>query len=219
MLAFICIRTHRVLGFARALMVIVLAVVSHDTLASDIVNKEFVERAAAGDLTAVRALSRGKESMQAATLAELLARARRVNDDPALIRRLRKSMAALGAPEARREIILEIDGQDRLQQYEAFLDAAEVGGNDMIVAVANKLTDKTPGGRPIDPSGAVVEDVAIAAPRHLAVVMLSKLITDTSAPRIDLNLILYKEQDVERWRIWWEANKTKYQSEGLRSKY
>lgn len=191
----------------------VVAAQSQTTL--EATQAKFVERAAAGDVNEVRALSKGRESALAAVLADTLAQARREGDDLGRVRRLRKSLAVLGDPAARREIVRDLDSSNLYTQSFAFREVAEIGGSDLIVAVASKLTDLSPGGRPVGPTGNVESDVGIAAPRHQAVVVLSTLITDPSAPRIDLKRILYRDEDVERWRIWWKANKAKYQSTGL----
>ena len=179
------------------------------------IQAQFVNRAAAGDVNAVRALSKGREAALAVVLADTLAQARHAGDDLALVRRLRKSLAVLGDRSARRAIANELDNTNRYIQQYAFRDACEIGGNDLIAAVAIKLTDPSPGGRPVGPTGNVESDVGIAAPRHQAVIALSILITDPSAPRIDLDRIQYRDEDVERWQIWWNSNKAKYEYTGF----
>lgn len=173
-------------------------------------NQEFLDRAAAGDLNAVRVLSAGRTDERRAELASALRREQESNSDPVRLRRMRKSLASLNDMQARQGILEDLGSKDLFTQQSAFSHAADLGGNDMVTAVAAMLWDPSPGGRPRGPDGVVHTDVGIAAPRHMAVIALSKLITEADAPRIDLERIRYRDEDVERWRIWWAANKSKY---------
>jgi len=139
---------------------------------------------------------------------ELKRRAAQPEDpgNPERSRRLQKALAALGDPIARANIRAQLMSESLYAMAAGFADASEVGGNDMIRAIAERLDDPREGGRPIGPNGQVDTDVAIAAPRHLAVVALSTLITDPSAPRIDLRRITYEEHQVVLWRVWWAKN-------------
>ncbi|MCG2660697.1 MAG: hypothetical protein L6437_10690 [Kiritimatiellae bacterium] len=79
----------------------------------------------------------------------------------------------------------------------------------MIENIAAKLFDTSPGGRPLV-GDKIVSDVTLPAPRHAAVIALSKMINDASAPKIDLNKITYDEKNVQKWREWWQANSNEY---------
>jgi hypothetical protein len=122
--------------------------------------------------------------------------------------------AKLGDGESRKEIVRDLGDVDVYVQRSAFEDACYVGGKDVIVGIAQQLFDKRPGGRPVvrNESGAeeLVNDEVFPAPRYSAVIALSGLVEDASAPRIDLNRITYREEDVDAWRKWWEKNKGTY---------
>ena len=169
-----------------------------------------VQKSREGDLAAIEFLGKSGDVSLISTLLVLIGEARDSKASPVLIRALRKSLAQLGDPTARREICLEISSKDRYEQHHAFADAAIIGGNDMIIAVAEKLFDTSSGGRPTDKSGKLIKDVSLPSPRHAAVVALSSMITDESAPRIDLKKITYSEENVLQWQKWWLANKTKF---------
>jgi hypothetical protein len=207
-------RSSRALAFIGSLA-IASVVFAQSGVGHDESIRQFADRAASGDVAAVRAMSKGRESEHVVVLLGLLEQARRAADEPVRIQRLRKSLAALAEPGARRAIAADLDSPNRYIHSDAFRDATEIGGNDMIVAVAAKLWDPTPMGRPVGPNGAISPDEAFLAPRHLAVIALSKLIADPGAPKIELNGILSRDEDVERWRIWWKANKTTYVAAGL----
>jgi hypothetical protein len=174
----------------------------------------FADRAASGDVAAMRAMSKGRESERISVLLDLLEQARRAADEPLRIQRLRRSLAAIGEPASRLAIATDLDSPNRYIQSDAFRDATEIGGNDMIVAIAAKLWDPTPGGRPVGPNGAISPDELFLAPRHLAVIALSTLIAAPRAPTIELKGFA-RDEDVERWRIWWDANKATYDAAGL----
>ena len=146
-------------------------------------------------------------------ISELKRRADQPEDpgDPWRSRRIQKALAALGDPPARKAIVEGLQSTALYEMASAFKDATEVGGNDMINAIAERLDDPAEGGRPRGPDGHIETDVGIAAPRHLAVVALSTLITDETAPRIDLQRITYEEHQVAQWKAWWAANKSRYQ--------
>jgi HEAT repeat protein len=165
-----------------------------------------------GDIAAVEALGRAKDETLIPALSRQLSEARNSNASPVLIRTLRKSLARLGDPASRNEIRQELASKDRYVQYHAFEDAAVVGGDEMIVAIAEKLFDPSPGGRPRDEAGNLIEDVSLPAPRHAAVIALSRIIADPSAPRIDLKRITYNDDDVQQWRKWWQANMAKFKA-------
>jgi hypothetical protein len=206
-------RSSRVLAFIGSLAIASLAFAQTGVGQRESI-RQFADRAASGDVAAVRAMSKGRESERIVVLQDLLDQARRAGDEPWRIQRLRKSLAAIGEPVARHGIAADLDSPNLYIQSDAFRDATDIGGNDMIVAVATKLWDPTPGGRPVGPNGAISPDEMFLAPRHLAVIALSTLIAAPGAPKIELKGIA-RDEDVERWRIWWKANKTTYVAAGL----
>ncbi len=163
-----------------------------------------------GDLIALKQAAQGIEHALLRSLRTEWPSAIADERDPSRRRYMQKSLAALGDTEARAVIRDGMASRDLMRLRAAFVDAAEVGGNDMIVAAAEQLASTVRGGRPIGPDGVVHTDVAIAAPRHQAVILLSKLVTDPSAPRIDLDRILYDEADVDRWKTWWATHGASY---------
>ena len=169
-----------------------------------------IHKAQEGDFDAVRIIAKHNDSSAIAEIVIKLTEARRVSTNPTHIRTLRKSLALLGDSTARKEILTNIQCEDRYDQFHAIQDAADIGGNDMIVILAEKLFDDSPGGRPADRDGQLVEDVGLPAPRHAAVIALSRIIIDPTAPRIDHNRITYSDDDVQHWRDWWKVNSEKY---------
>jgi hypothetical protein len=131
-------------------------------------------------------------------------------ENPQLIRALRKALAKLGDATSRQCIIEEMDNSDLYIQYNAMEDAGYVGGDAMICKIAEKLYDPSPGGRVKALSGGLGADEAIAPPRHTAVVLLSKIIKNESAPQTDTKKITYSEQSVQEWQKWWDHNKLQY---------
>lgn len=170
----------------------------------------WIQKSNGGDIMAVEALGKSKDVSLIPVLSRQLSEARSSKASPALVRALKKSLARLGDPASRNEIRQGIGNKNRYIQCHAFEDAADVGGDDMVAAIAEKLSDASPGGRPIDEEGNLVEDVSLPAPRHAAVVALSRMIDDPSAPRIDLKKITYNDESVQQWRNWWQANKSKF---------
>ena len=169
-----------------------------------------VQKAMEGDFNAVRIIAKQYNSYENKGIVDQIAEELRVSTNPMRTRTLRKSLAILGDSAARKEIITNIQCEDRYDQFHAIQDAADIGGNDMIVILAEKLFDDSPGGRPADRDGQLVEDVGLPAPRHAAVIALSRIIIDPTAPRIDHNRITYSDDDVQHWRDWWKVNSEKY---------
>lgn len=170
----------------------------------------FLMRAVAGDLNAVRSMSKGKEAMFSALLVDALNEAR--NSEPAEmalthIGRLRRSLASLGHSGAREEIIQDLSSSDLYAREGAFEDAEKVGGDDMIFAVGEKLFDPSPGGIPVDFHGNMVMDVRVLPARHHAVLALSRMIPESEAP---LARSIGTDDDVEIWQRWWLSNKGRY---------
>jgi hypothetical protein len=194
------------------LVLVVLASFGEESLSSDssATRDGLVQKSREGDVTAIEALGKSKDASLIPALSLQINEARNSKASPVLIRVLRKSLAQLGDTASQHEIRQEISSKDRYVQFHAFEDAAAVGGNVMIVAIAEKLFDTAPGGRPTDEAGNLVEDVSLPAPRHAAVVALSRMIADPSAPRIDLKRITYNDDNVQQWRKWWQANKAKF---------
>ncbi|AVP95702.1 hypothetical protein C7S18_00170 [Ahniella affigens] len=163
-----------------------------------------------GDLVALRTSSRGIEQTLIESLRRQLPEALGDTYDPSRHRYLQKSLAALGDAQSRSAIINDFAGSNRYKSLNAFEDAAEIGGNDMIRAAIEQLDNPMPGGRPIGADGRMDSDVAIAAPRFLAVILLSRLVTDPTAPRLDMQWITYDEAHVERWKAWWAEHGAAY---------
>lgn len=178
---------------------------------------KLVERAKEGHVRSILDLGICGNRSNLLVLKARLEEARRKKEHPTVVRALRKAAAKLGDKELRRKILSELDSDDLYTQHHAFEVACYVEGTDMIVGVAQKLSDERPGGRPMDrnESGVLepVLDVSIPAPRHAAVIALSQLIEDPSAPKIDVKRITYSEDDVAKWRKWWNKNKEKYLSQ------
>lgn len=194
--------------------VLIAAILAPTSLLAEqdsLLNRQFLDRADAGDLDAVRAMATGRTDELRAVLASAMARKSQSESDPQRSLRMRKSLAALNDAQAREDIRQDLGSPHLYVQHFAFLDAADLGGNDMIRAIAAKLWDPSPGGRPTGPDGVLAMDVGIAALRHMAVVALSQLVIEQSAPRIDLQRIRYRDEDVERWKIWWAANRSRYE--------
>lgn len=133
--------------------------------------------------------------------------------DQFVIQKQRRMLAMEGNEVARRSIQADLSSSDLRIRHGAFLDAEEVGGEDMIVAVAEQLYNESPGGRPIDIDGSLISDVSVPASRHDAVIALSRMVDDPSAPKIDLQKITYDERNVIAWREWWAANRHRFSSE------
>jgi hypothetical protein len=154
------------------------------------------ERAENGSVSSILALGiEGNEYDQALLSAQLL-KARKEKASPTVVRALRKAAAKLGDKELREEVVADLSSDNRYVQRSAFEDACYVEGTDMIVGVARMLADGRAGGRPMEYDEAGVplrrsSDEYIAAPRHSAVVALSRLVKDESAPIIDLKRITY----------------------------
>lgn len=176
------------------------------------------EQSQKGNVASILELGRCGDQADIAVLKTRLSQAREKKEHPTIQRSLRKAIAKLGDKDAREEIKRDIKNDDLYTYHQAVQDATYVGGNDMVMSIAQQLFDERDGGRPMERDGAtgeeqVVRDVSIPAPRHAAVIALSKMIEDPSAPRIDLKMITYDERDVEKWRKWWEKNKKKYGAE------
>ncbi|HBA84012.1 MAG TPA: hypothetical protein DCZ95_07965 [Verrucomicrobia bacterium] len=172
---------------------------------------ELLQRASGNDFNAVSALGESADPSLIPELSRLLKEKKQTGIHPTYVRAIKRSLAMLGEPSARKEIIEDLN-RDAQTRYYAFEDAAVVGGNDMIAAIASKLYDSTPGGRIPESGGTLARDVALPAPRHAAVIELSRMIKDPSAPIIDLKRIRYDEESVKKWQKWWEANSNKYQN-------
>lgn len=182
-----------------------------------VINKILLNKAKAGNVEAVIELGKSKDQALIPKLSQMLKDAKDNKKHPVYIRSLRLALAQLGEPKARQEIINDLDKNRRYAQYQAFEDASHVGGKDMIEKVAAKLFDTSSGGRPFEydeKSGGdkIVSDVGLPAPRHAAVIALTRLIDDPSAPKVDLKKYIDDEENVKKWREWWQANSNKYYS-------
>jgi hypothetical protein len=193
-----------------AMTALVKSGVSSEDIKQQAERTDIIQKAKEGDIHAVQILGESHDASLIPILTNQLTEARQANFSPTYIRALRKSLACLGHPASRKEITEEIESNDRYVQYHAIEDAGEIGGSDMVVKLAEKLLDPSPGGRPFDQDGTLVTDVGLPAPRHAAVVALSRIINDPTAPHIDLKRIAYNEENVQKWRKWWEVNKGKY---------
>ena len=194
--------THRLMGLLALIALSGSTIAETDQLAAALTSAE------SGKVAAMREQATG---IIPELIKELKLRANQ-EKDPARSRYVQKSLAALGDAPSRAAIRAKLKSSSLYEMSPAFHDATEIGGNDMIRAIAERLNDPTEGGRPRDLNGQIATDVGIAAPRHHAVVALSTLITDETAPRIDLQRITYEEHQVEKWKVWWAANKSRYQS-------
>jgi len=169
-----------------------------------------IQQAEDGDIHAVQILGESQDVSLIPIFSDQLIEARRANASPVYIRILRRSLAGLGNSVERKEIIEELESSNRYVQYHAIEDAGRIGGNDMVNVLAKLLNDPSPGGRPIDKDGTLIEDVGLPAPRHSAVIALTRIIDDPTAPAIDLKRITYSEKSVKEWQSWWLANQDKY---------
>ena len=178
-------------------------------------NSALLQKAEKGDVAAVLGLGNTMDQTLIPKLSQMLKYAKDKKKHPVYIRSLRMALAQLGEPEARQEIIGDLDKDKRYAQYQAFEDASRVGGKDMIEKIAAKLFDTSPGGRPLEydkKSGGdkIVSDVGLPAPRHAAVIALTRLIDDPTAPKVDPKKYIDDEENVRKWREWWIANSNKY---------
>lgn len=196
----------RTLVFTISLASSMIAAIASDDAKTQEVHAVLIQKVKEGDFEAARILLESGDASVKKTLAIQLSEARASKMSPQYIRTLRKSLAYLGDYDARREIISDIASNRRYDQFHAIQDAADIGGNDMVNKLAETLYDDSPGGRPIDQDGQLVEDVGLPAPRHAAAIALSRIINDPTAPRIDLEHITYDEQVVKQWRDWWRTN-------------
>lgn len=160
-----------------------------------------IQKAQQYDIDAICSLGLSGDKVVIPALSKMLEEARRSDVGYRYIDSIRIALARLGDAQVRKEIINDFDSAGHMRQR-AFKIASEIKGNDMIIAIAGKLDDPRPGERDLD--------VGYAAPRHLAVIALSQIITDPSAPKIDLGRITYDEENVQRWKIWWANNKERY---------
>jgi hypothetical protein len=214
MRAFGAIEFVLVLGLVTG-TVVPSAAASFGVVTLEAINRQLAQRAGAGDVAAVRRLSSGEESVIVPLLAERLKLASGEAVDSWRIQRLRKSLAVLEDRDPRREIARDLDSQDSYQHFSAFEDAAEIGGDDMNIALVDPLRDPIPGGHPVGPDGLVSTDEVFPAPRLLAVIALSRSVFDPSARKFSLKRIRFREEDVEVWLGWWDTNKLNYMASEL----
>ena len=160
-----------------------------------------IQKALQYDIDAIRSLGLSGDKDFMPALSKILEESRRSDVGYRYIDAIRTALARLGDAQVRKEIIDDFDSSGHARQR-AFQIASEIQGADMIIAIAGKLDDPRPGERDLD--------VGYAAPRHLAVIALSQIITDSAAPKIDLGRITYNEENVQRWKIWWANNREKY---------
>lgn len=210
---------YRYLLYIFTIIVCVDAIAGHESIPlsneTSVANKTLLKKAEAGDVVAILELGKSKDQTLIPKLSQMFKDAKGKKEHPVYIRSLRTTLAQLGESEARQEIINDLDSGRRYAQYQAFEDASRVGGKEMIRKIAAKLFDTSPGGRPVeydDKSGRnqIVSDVGLPAPRHAAVIALTRLIDDPTAPKVDLNKITYNEENVHKWREWWQANSNIY---------
>lgn len=201
------------------IIVCVDAIAEHESMPlnneASVANKTLLKHAEAGDVVAIIELGKSKDQTLIPKLSQMFKDAKDKKEHPVYIRSLRTTLAQLGESEARQEIINDLDRGGRYTQYQAFEDASRVGGKEMIREIAAKLFDTSPGGRPVEydeksDGDKIVSDVGLPAPRHAAVIALTRLIDDPAAPKIDLKKITYSEENVQKWRKWWIANSNKY---------
>jgi hypothetical protein len=144
-------------------------------------------------------------SMKAA-LEEVRGRVDRASE----FRSLKRSLAALGDPDARKAIIETFGSPDLYTRESAFWDARRLPGEDMVYAVAERLFDPSPGGRP---PGSVHE--IILPTRHTALLTLVRIVDDPTAP--PTHRVIGTDEEVEVWKAWWLANKHRYQVESTKT--
>ncbi len=126
-------RTFAVLMILGASMVTTLA---SGALKSQDEQSVLVQKAREGDFNAVRIIAKHLDPLENKEIVEQLAEAFRASTNPVRTRTLRKSLAMLGDSAAREEIIASIQCEDRYDQFHAIQDAADIGGDDMIVILA-----------------------------------------------------------------------------------
>lgn len=92
-------------------------------------------------------------------------------------------------------------------RHQAFMDAAELGGPEMVAAVAERLYDGfSCVDRTLLRDGFVIEGFSLPSAPQEAVAALVRMVDDPSAPKTDLPERGCTLDDVIAWRRWWEAN-------------
>lgn len=122
-------------------------------------------------------------------------------ENPAKIRKLRRDLAKNRIATERDHIKLRLKFRDLLAQSHAIEDAAYVGGNDMIRALVDVLSDPSPGGR-------ILSDFAVRPPRKVAAQKLSTLIRNSPLEQKDA--AFYTDVDLQKFLVWWGKNKQRY---------
>jgi HEAT repeat protein len=133
-----------------------------------------------GSIRAIREIGQSGDTSFIPQLTQILSQVREKDPQELGYRHIdetRLALARLGHAGTRREIIKDL-GNNRHVRQRAFALAEAIGDQEFITAIAERLYD--------DRLGEREHDVGYAAPRHQAVVALSRLIDDPNAPTIDL---------------------------------
>ena len=136
-------------------------------------------------------------------------------ENPTAISQIRNELAKRGDGLERGRIIGELRSTNAVVQHHAFESAEYVGGNDMIVALAQLLDDTTgyttEGVTNKGSAGEVPQgDLVYEPPRLRAAKALAKLVKSPPVLPVGPEKKYCTERDVERWREWWNAHKAEY---------
>lgn len=130
------------------------------------------------------------------------------------MRKLRVELARRGDEEARKQIFTALHSNDLLEQSNALVDTALLGDKEAVYHLAEMLNDPNPGGRITyrTPDGKVVKsnDEGVRPPRIVAAKKLAALVDNPPVPPIGGTKKYYTEEDVQKWREWWQANSNRY---------
>jgi hypothetical protein len=124
------------------------------------------------------------------------------------------ALARLGDEQSMQAIIKELSSDDPIIQSDAFVKLGMVGNSKAIRVLAPYLVDcKCPKSKepmPPVPEGKQKQDDVEYFPRcHLAAKALAKAVAN---PPTLTNPDFYTEDDIAKWREWWNAHKTEYQN-------
>ena len=125
-------------------------------------------------------------------------------------RELRKALAKLGDKDSFGEIVNEMKNPDPAVQSSAIEDLTYVSGKDSIRELANLLDDGKR--RAIPEIGylplcfeavSALDHIVLNPPVHLAVHPMPAGVREMKK--------MPTQEDVEKWRLWWKENKSKYE--------
>lgn len=151
-------------------------------------------------------------------LEKCLAEQKNGKENSILVRKLRRELAKRGDTNERAKIIAALGDKSPTTQLMAIQDAENVGGRDMIVALATLLSDDTgyrsASSQSSGPKGERIQgDVVFEPVSVVAAKAMAQLIEAPPVPPIGKNKTTYTKKDVDEWRKWWAKNKGRYMAE------